>query len=339
MVSVVIVEAPGFDETLMDALALRLPGRTLIDEDASRPEGGLVYARLEVDVEGLLHITLITDDGRAFDRELEVEPDQRTRVAASALANLLFSVESGDVQPDRVQVEIPPSPDEGPAPAKGPAATPRSETPVSRPVEQAPDLPRFELSAVAYAAALLGLAPSTQADVFAGGGAGLGVELRVRGGALAMLGLRAAGRTEAGVRLARIRIAAGAGYAWRWKHAELLLSGALTIEPWLLRREGGPPPLVRDGRDRPPRPLLGAMVRLSPGWMVRPGAGTIALRVGPRLELAGSFLVDDGIKTADVLIAREDGTTRAGFRLGGIELVGGIEVAVWFPLAKSSRPR
>jgi hypothetical protein len=63
---------------LRDAIALRLPLRPLVDADAPRPES-YDYVAIEQRDDGRISLTLITLDGHAYDRVLEVEPEARTR--------------------------------------------------------------------------------------------------------------------------------------------------------------------------------------------------------------------------------------------------------------------
>jgi hypothetical protein len=109
-----------------------------------------------------------------------------------------------------------------------------------------------------------------------------------------------------------------------------LLAAAGTVEPWSLRRSGSRAPLEIAGSAAQRRPLVGGLARIAPGLRFR--AGKTFMRLGAHVELAGSFVPDHGARTIEIGSARSDGTRDAQLRLGGLELVAGLDLAVWFPL-------
>ncbi|HWB75869.1 MAG TPA: hypothetical protein VG755_12965 [Nannocystaceae bacterium] len=315
---------------LRDAIALRLPLRPLVDADAPRPES-YDYVAIEQRDDGRIALTLITIEGHAYDRVLEVEQDARVRAIASTLANLTFAIESGDVQPDRTDVQPPPPPEPEPEPEPAPVVvTPPPPKPVAPPIAKPPPPPLHELALDLDVGVIAGLAPRTGADAFGGGFGRVGLDLRRRNGALGLLGVRVGGRALEGLSLVRTRIELGGGWAWRWSSFELLLAAAGTVEPWWLQRSGALAPLEIAGSTAQRRPLVGGLARIAPGLRIR--AGKTFLRLGAHVELAGSFVPDHGARTIEIGSARSDGTRDAQLRLGGLELVAGLDLAIWFAL-------
>lgn len=315
---------------LRDAIALRLPLRPLVDADAPRPESYDYVAIAQRD-DGRIALTLITIEGHAYDRVLEVEQDARVRAIASTLANLTFAIESGDVQPDRTDVQPPPPPQPEPEPEPEPVVVAPPPKPVPQPIAKPPPPPPLhELALDLDVGVIAGVAPRAGADAFAGGFGRVGVDLRRRNGALGLLGVRVGGRTLEGLSLVRARIELGGGWVWRWSSFELLLAAAGTVEPWSLRRSGSRAPLEIAGSSAQRRPLVGGLARIAPGLRIR--AGKTFMRLGVHVELAGSFVPDHGARTIEIGSARSDGTRDAQLRLGGLELVAGLDLAVWFAL-------
>ena len=71
-------------------------------------------------------------------------------------------------------------------------------------------------------------------------------------------------------------------------------------------------------------------LRTTPGLYLAQDRGPLrALRIGPRLELGGSFLVDDGPRVAGISEQRDTSNAQL-FRLGGLELSLGLELTLWF---------
>lgn len=334
----------GFDEAaVLAALRLRLPRLPIERHGGAAPtETPHLYLQLTRAADERGTIRVITSDGRAYERSFAVEIGQEVRVAASTAANLIFAVEQGAVAPDAEDVEIPP-----PAVAAVPEPTPPAPAPKPEPEPppvqtQAPgpkepvqeDMskrPRWELGLGLHAAAVLGVGPPAYGGPLAGGGGGLGLEVRSPRGFAAALEARAIGQTEAGSGLGRLRVAIAAGYALRRKSFELPILVGLAIEPWWITRAGERAPLLAAGDDdvlaRPP--LLGGFLRLSPGWRAQPSP-RLGLRVGPRIELGGSFAIDDHDGARVVGLADAAGTPR--FRVGGLELSLGLELALQFGL-------
>ncbi|WAS89946.1 hypothetical protein [Nannocystis punicea] len=335
----------GFDEAaVLAALRLRLPRLPIERHGGPVPtETPHLYLQLGRAADERGTIRVITSDGRAYERSFAIEIGQEVRVAASTAANLIFAVEQGAVAPDQEDVAIPPpvataAPEPTPAPEPAPppvAEPPPDRTEATGPSEQVQkdmsDKPRWELGLGLQAAVALGLGSPAYAGPLAGGGGGLGLEVRSPRGFAAALETRAIGQTAAGVGLGRLRVAIAAGYALRRGRFELPILVGLAIEPWWITREGERAPLFAAGDDdrlaRPP--LLGGFLRLSPGFRARPSPW-LGLRVGPRIELGGSFVVDDHDGARVVGLADVAGVPR--FRVGGLELSLGLELALQFGL-------
>lgn len=328
--------APGGDG-LLDDLRLRLPAIVIGVQPASQPPEGLaVYVVLhdlaEADAWAL---ELVTSDGRGFDRVLQMEAEwtrtERRRFAAANIAQLIEGVEAGTLPPDReaaapsqvcevcttpgppevilipgnVQVQCPDPPPEPPAPAR-----------------------RWRLGVWAAPTAVLGLGEPDDRSRFAGGGGLLGLVARAPSGVLILTevrGLRASS-SALDASLGRARISLGSGAVLRAGGGELEFQGALSVEPWWLRRGGES--VAVPGRG----PALGAWARVVAGavWEWR----TTSLRVGGWTELAVSGVVgDDGVQVAGVSLETVDGgqTTRTPtFRVGGVEVSAGLQLQVAF---------
>lgn len=333
------VELIGFDEAaVLAALRLRMP-RLPIERHGSPqpPDPPHVYVQIARtdDTAGTLRV--ITSDGRAFERSFVIEIGQEVRVAASTAASLLFAVEQGAVAPDREDVAIPeaptPAPPE-PEPAEPPpeqvVAAPGLQEPVSKPMPYRTER-IWEVGAVVHGSALLGLPPQSYGDLLVGAGGGLGVELRSPRGATATLDLRGLGSSHSGLGLGRLRVALGGGYTLRSGRFELPIVLALAVEPWWVTSEGTGAALFEGMSATSRRPLLGGYLRLTPAARFVVGRDRpVGLRIGPRLELGGSFVVDEGAKI--VGIAEQDGKER--FRLGGLELSIGLELAIQLPVLR-----
>lgn len=333
-----VLELHGIALTpLRSSLALRLPLRPLLPAQAERPPVA-DYVVVDRRDDAVL-LTLITAEGAAFDRRVALAPgDDPLRPTATTLANLTFAIEAGEVQPDRVDVEQPPAPEPAPAPAPEPTAPPIVAPPPVVTDAPPPFVPTWELGPSIDAAVLVGAAPRVQADALAAGAGRLAIVARHRSGAALVAGVRMAGRRHgpSGLSLLRTRIDVGAAWVFRSRAFELALGGALTVEPWALRRSGSRAPLQLGDATARRRPLVGGALQISPGLRIAADRrGDSWLRIGPRVELAGSFVPEHGARTVDIAVASTTGTASV-LRMGGLELVLGLELVAWFGLG---RPR
>lgn len=313
-----VVEVVGLEaSTLEEELRLRLPDRVVLGAGRPRPAVPIAYAIVRRRADRI-ELTLIMPGGHAYDHTFPGVEGQSERVAASGLAALLDSIAGGEATPSRTEVEIPEPP---PAEPSTPAAEPRPA---------APGAPTLELGPFAGPVLGLGLAPRSGASLVLGIGAVLGLDLKPRRGPLVTLELRLLQRAAAGLGLWRLRVAPGVGYRWRRGPFELPLSAHVLVEPWWLRQDGERAPLVRDDQQARRPPLLGAMVRASPGVFVpTSGARLHGVRLGARVELGGGLVPDRGARTVE--IGTETSTGREPrLRLGGLELGVGLELGLWF---------
>lgn len=340
------VEIVGFHEgAVMSALRLRLP-RLPIDRHGGPPPTEAPHVYLQIarttDTSGTLRV--ITSDGREYERAFTIEIGQEVRAAASTAANLLFAVEEGTVAPDREDVAIPDAPPE-PTPTD---STPTDPTPTD-PTPTAPTEPlppetgpkdqvpktmpepparRWELAAALHGAALVGLGPPSFAGPLVAGGGGLALELRSPGGGAAALELRGLGRADAGLGVGRLRVAVAGGYSLRRGRFELPVLVGLSVEPWWTTQAGAGAPVFAGSARTSRAPLLGGYLRVTPAARISlKNPRLVGLRVGPRLELGGSFAVVDG---APRVIGLADTAGGQRFRLGGLELSVGLELALQF---------
>lgn len=335
------VEVVGFEAAeLLAALRLRMPRLQVgLHEGVPPPGRSYVYLRVARDAGGTASLGVITSDGRAFERTLAVDPQNELRVAASMAANLIFAAEQRTLRPDREHVPIPTAPTAEPEPPLAVPVEPREEPPpvapvaarpvvaprpVERPPAAAPEPWEWAVSTLGAAAVSLG--PPRYGERLVGLGGGLGAELRgPRGGALA-LELRGLGQRDAPLTIGRVRVGLGGGYALRRGRFELPITLAVAIEPWWVENADGSPVLFDGDVEARRRPLFGGYLRASPGVRLgRPRGAFRGVRVGPRLELGGEMLYYDG----PVVAGLADGTGTPHFRLGGLELSIGLEVAVY----------
>jgi hypothetical protein len=335
---VVRVEVVGFDEAaLLAALRLRMP-RQVVEPHGGPPptETPHVYVRVVREPDGVGLLKVITSAGRGYERRFVIEVGQEVRVAASTAANLVFAIEQGAVAPDLVDVAIPetasPEPVKEPEPEPGPVKEPVAAPVVPPTPKPAPQpiikeaAPGWELALGLHGAAVLGVAAPSHGGVFAGGGGGIGAELRGgRGGALA-LDVRGLGRGSAAFTVGRVRVGVAGGYVWRRGRFELPAFIGATIEPWWAGAQiySGAAAVTRS-------PLIGGYVRVTPALRLEVNKGALAgVRVGPRVELAGSFAVDGGAR----VVGLADTTGQSMVRLGGLELVLGLEATFEFSLRR-----
>jgi hypothetical protein len=163
--------------------------------------------------------------------------------------------------------------------------------------------------------------------------------LRARSGATGWVALRGFGLSRRDHALIRVRVAAGGGYTWMFGRVDVPLLAAASIEPWSVRRSSGRLVVEGEAGQQVGAPLLGALVALRPGVRFggridgRPGP---AVRVGAHAEFAGSFVVDGGARTVELGIETPTGR-EPWARLGGLDLVLGLDISVWFDLFRSRR--
>lgn len=319
-IAALVVRLDGLDHpTFLAAMRLRAPGLSLHEagRDEFEPPAGSLYAYALVHpVQGQADhwsVTVIVSDGRAFFRTLEVTEGEANRVVSTTVANLLRAAEARAIEPDanRSMPRLDASPEPEPTPALA----------IPSPVAPTP-----EIGLTAHGALVLGFGPPTDVDVLAGGGGGIGLDVRLPGGAVFGLEGRGLGRTRRSHRLSRVRVAISGGYSYRRGAFEMVATGFVAAEPWFVSSAGKiADPEVVGGPD-PTRVLLGGGARLGPGYLVSVGRRT-RLHLGLRAEVGGSGMPSGGV--GRLAITRDDGTQEPVLRLGGFEVGAGVELTWW----------
>jgi hypothetical protein len=320
------VEVVGFaEEAVLAALRLRLPRLEVArhaDPPGAPPDAFVRVSRSAADAG---EIQVIAADGRAYARRFAVEVEQEVRVVATTTANLLFAVEQGTLPPDREGVAMPDAPSERTAPRAVTTGPAEGTTPRTPPRPRAAT--RWELALAVHGAAALAVGPPRAGGALAAGGGGLGLEVRAPRGAALALELRGAGVRGDEVGAARLRVAVGAGYVLRRGRFELPVLLALAVEPWWATLGGRGAPVFAGAAAARRSPLIGGYLRVEPALRVALARGPVrGLRIGPRIELGGSFVVDGGARVA--VLADAEGTPQV--RLGGLELAVGVGAALQF---------
>jgi len=326
------------DATLLDALQLRSPQRELSippwPSDARERYDLFAVATIERAGESLT-ITVVLSDGRAYYRTLPSSPTGAPREAASTIANMLAAIEEDELPPDEEDVPLPP--EQEPDPEAEPESKPKTE-PKPNPKPQPepkpePETPPAELEGVLAGTIGIAVGPPDPAG-FVGGGGGLGLELRLPAAAVISLAVRSHWHRADGLTVGRTRISVGGGYAWRRGRFELRSVVGLDVEPWTVRREGVRQPVAYpDGQEREFGVQLGGHLRLVPSLRV-PLGETVALRVGPRVELSGSALAQDAGVARLLVPDPTGGTPSVATRVGGLELMAGLELGVAWALPR-----
>ncbi|MEM9460632.1 MAG: hypothetical protein AAGF11_41065 [Myxococcota bacterium] len=334
----VALELEGVDaQALVGALALRAPALDLsvVGDGTFAPEPGSVFAYITVrPVEEGFRIDVSLSDGRGYRRRSSIPTGRPERVLASDLASLLDAIASGGVVPDRRVATIPedlipaPAPERDPEPlteTEAPPAPEAKEDPPSVALE--PDTPPMSGSAPgwgvglgAHAGLALGLLPAAPSDGLRMGAGALGPWVRAPGGWVLGAEGRLAGRTSRGIRLLRGRFVLAGGYAWQRRAFALPVVGFIGVEVWRVDQD------VRDAANQAETPLMTFGARLSPGWRTRLGTGRTVSRLGGFVELAGALRPADG-QAALVRLTNDGAVVH---RIGGLEILAGIDLAVWF---------
>jgi hypothetical protein len=321
-------------------IAMRMPELRVRSLDGTPPAEPFVYIQARRETGKVHRIAIIFSDGRAFYEHLDVgEAGSPERVLASAIANLLFSIESGTVEPDQHGVETPLTSPREPVPVPEPQPEP---VPVPEPEPQPEDPPPRRDKTLEMAMSL-GLGQATAlgaprfADAHLGWSGSLGVQLRTRDGLYAALEFRPGGAYEDAYRLTRLQTGLALGYAWRGAHMELVFATTASVTAWLVSSESRTELVTHiDSGTIGRPPLLAFGLRVAPGYRIELQRGLLrAVRLGPRIEATGGFVTSSPPRVAGL-------QSRAGdelFRLGGVEVYTGAELTLWFAVTKPrSRP-
>ncbi len=333
------------EDDLLAALSLRAPGHPRVGLQSgvvvTTPQRWVyidVHAR-----ESQVALTLILEDGRAFDRTVDVgDASQAARATAVGIANLLVAIEEEQLVADRSEIAPPeplptlpsksapePEPERAAEPEPEPELLPRDEpnsVVAPEPQPEAPS-PNLELGLSIAGGAALGIGPPDTGSAFLGGLGSLAVGLRWRRGAVLQTEFRLAGRRQE-LTLLRYRIGLYGGYSLRIHRFELLSKAGLFFEPWQLR--GGTQPVVESEGEEAELPnfALGVGLRIEPGLYVQ--TRRAGVRVFAWGEVAGVGVVDEGLRAVAIEVDGQD----SGFRVGGIEAAVGLGVGLWLPVRR-----
>lgn len=336
-IELVVLDIEGVDaEAFAAAVSTRLPDRRQASpgEPAAR-DGVAMWGYVQVRPRsGGWTLALILSDGRGYYREVaRREGGDDPRLIANTLSNLVASVEEDALPADEEDVTIPDEAETSPPPATTPRPEPTPAAPKPEAPPPDPVVPAFEVGPYIGGLALLAIGPPSPTGL-AGGGGELGVDLRLRNGATLGGGVRGLGATSAGFGLARVRAGLHGGYSWRKGPFELIAVAGVSVEPWFVRSGGAAENLRTEGGEaRSGATALGGFARIAPGYR-RPLRDGLALRIAPAIGIAGSSVLGAGGGVARV---RDQGSDNALlFRVGGLELSGGIELGLWW--APRTRP-
>lgn len=323
---------------LLDALGLRLGPVPVVAHGAAAPpagEGLQVYVHVPAPTDARYRVEIIVSDGRAYAREIVAPAAMAGRILGGELALLLRGIEEGSLAPDRRDAVIPA---DGVVPVEPRASEPAAEpaaagpAPPRAPVPARREARRAELGLLMGVGGSLGVAPGSNVAASAVGLGELGLDVRWPGGGVVSANVRVGGRRPSPFSVVRTRIAVGGGYVLRRAAFELPIRVWLAVEPWGVRAHGrGTPVIPLEGTAREV-PLWGLVARAEPGLRVAVRARpSLAMRVGPYVELAGSAAWSDG---AGVPRLRDAGTGEVIARLGGLELGLGLCVQLWIASAR-----
>lgn len=300
----VVVSSRDVDtDALLPELKMRRPDLDLSEGSRSRGAAKLTIERQG----GNLHLELVDESGRTYTRDVPADDDIGSRALATDTAAFLDAVERGDVEPE---------------PASNRGRSSRQEE------NQAG---RFT-DALQFGA---GLGPAVTIPIGADAGRGiigagdLAIRVQTLHRILFAFGTRIGGRTGGGHRLVRGRLSFGGGYRLTVDRFDMPITGALTVEPWSVKQQGGAEPDLEAEAVEIERPasLIGIAARVAPAVLF-PMRDGIMLRVGGALDLGFS-----GVPGSAVVRVGED--TDAGsdtvFRVGGFEATAVLEVGVWVP--------
>ena len=329
-IAAIVLDGDHIDAELQSELALRASTRELVRSETitELPSARFVWLTVAwIDAERA-RLELVDTDGRAYERVVTAPADQLRRAIAGTTASMVAAIERGEIVADRSGVAITlPAPPSPPAVAQPPAVV--ATAPPPAPPQSDPP-PRWELGPHVVGGIALGFGPPLDLDGYVGAGGRVGLDARHRSGALVGASARVLGHAHDGLALVRIRVAITGGYALRRKSFELLVRGGVSIEPLVLRDRGASVrTLATDGTATRTAPLVGALVGLAPGVLLRPRRSKALLRISLDLELAGAMEARKRPGVARWI----DGTTSTSLlRAGGLELGLGLGFGGWFAI-------
>lgn len=349
----------GLDEAaLAEAVATRLSDKEVLTagQTAAAIDGPVALCHVRAR-DGKVVLELILADGRVYQREIAAKGNGRERAAARLISATLAAIEDETARPDRsdgvfvapvaepredapVVVVPPPVASEPSVAVPEPTNEPTSGEPAPAiespaPVRERPTValpapvasPTLELGVALELGALFGLGAPPAGAGLAGGGGGVRVDLKLRGGVLLGAGFRGHARLRDELALGRFRGAVGVGYLLRRGRFELAALVGPTLETWQAFADGEPVTYTTTSSSGASL-LLGGFARAAPGVRVR--GARVSARFGGYVELAGSARSSG--RAAQ--IARAGGQAPV-FVLGGAELSVGVEVELWIALRRA----
>lgn len=332
-IEVVVVDASSVDAVLLDELALRIPGRTIVDSASvvDVPTSRFAWVGVSRREIAGAQLELVLSDGRAYGRWVEAPPLQLGRALAGTLANMLDAIEHGTLVADRTGVATPLVVEPAPAIVETPVDAPPPVVSVPPVVPAAEAAPRWWIGPRLAGGALLGVGPPVDLRGLVAAGGSIGVDAMHHRGATLGLDARVAARSSSSLQLLRVRVAVTGGWTYTKRWFALGMRGGFSVEPVVAR---GPAIDLGDDARTSARPgaLVGALVGVTPGvvwWSANRRAG---LRLGLDVELAGSAETRRGWGVVRFVAAEDRATTIA--RAGGVELALGAVIGGWFALPR-----
>lgn len=338
----VVVRSPGTDPAeLARELRLRAPKLEVIiategDQGVLRPPFAHVLLYADPIDDQRHRLSLVRSAGDAYDRSFAVPEKDLARVAATMIIGLLAAPAmapedaASPTRPDTIDAgtdQDPLGPAEPDAPATDPAAATTAATP--RP-------PAHELGVFVAGGPIMGFGPPAQLDGLVAGAISIGAIARWKRGAVVAAEMRLAPRLRAGYLMMRDGLFAHGGFAWRFTRLDLQVTAFFGFERFWLRKHGRKPDLrQRDAGDGLLPWILGAGLRVAPGWSIEREVLTTRVRVFT--SFAGSAMPRGGV--AHVLIPDARGIASEGFRIGGFEWLFGVDVAWTFRLRNAAGPK
>jgi hypothetical protein len=152
------------------------------------------------------------------------------------------------------------------------------------------------------------------------------LSLRLKNGVLLGVGAHGLTNVSGEFRVHRIRALVGAGYDLRAGGFELPILLGATVEPWWVANQE-----LTSKQVSSPSPLLGIQLDVAPGYRVAVGSNGAAIRLAALASLGLSAELRDGVA---VPFVHDDASNTDLFRLGGTELMAGIELGVWLPTTR-----
>jgi len=329
------IRVRGVERTaFVEALALRVPHLSITPPAEPRADDAEPDVALWVDLHpsdspSAFELSIVASDGRAFDRTISVDPAEAPTELARSVANLLLGIEAGTVAPDRANVAIPvDAMAEGwrgaPCPTPEPPPEIKTPEPVPDPIERS-----VRVGVGVDLAGIVGLGAPADTDRFVAWGGSLGTRIAWPKLAAFALDVRFAGRAHAdGSQLVRVRVRVGAGIVLNPARTsfEFEALALISVEPWFVWLEG-----ERVDLDPAP-PALGAWLRAAPGYRF-----SSHRRLHGRVGFYGEFgasVVPSGDGAVAKISVDVDGQPIPRFRVGGLELAGGLEFMLWIPTSR-----